>query len=332
MQVHPTDLSVVVQGPIIRAAPGDAAAPTTADVLASVRAHLPGAQLILSTWRGEDLAGLPCDDLVLSNDPGAIAPNPDFRHRLNNVNRQLVSTAAGLRLATRRHALKLRTDTPLLHARFLQIDRAAQQRHLRWRLLSERVLLPKELSLHPAVVPSLYYGSDVFQFGLAEDLRALWSAPLAPEPQTSRAFDVGSPPPLVYNVVEGPCVRMAPEQYYLVSYLQRRGVRAALSYLCDCSLAQTATSLLFMANNFAFVPAEELGVKLPARIAASPMSRLSAESNAWAKTTARLSGTLSARFWLPIELAAVRLKWLHFWIRYTAKPKWRVHRRNPVPA
>lgn len=332
MPIHPNDLSVIVQGPITRPASGNRAAAATADVLASVRKHLPGAQLILSTWRGEELAGLPCDHSILSDDPGAIAPNPDFPHRLNNVNRQLVSTAAGLRLATRRYGLKLRSDTPLLHAGFLEIDRVSARRHPRWRMFGERVLLPKELSLHPAVVPSLFYGSDVFQFGLTEDLRALWSAPLAPEPETSRAFHPGSPPPLVYNVVEGPYVRMAPEQYYITSFLRQRGVHASPSYLSDCGLFQTAISLLFMANNFGFEPAEWLGVKLPARILESPMSRLSAQSAAWAKTIARLSDPVRSWFWLPIEVAAVRLKWLHFWTRYMVKPKWRSLRRTPVPA
>jgi hypothetical protein len=198
--------------------------------------------------------------------------------------------------------------------------------------LRERVLLPKELSLHPAVVPSLFHGSDFFQFGLTEDLRALWGGPLAPEPGTSRAFVPASPPPLVYNVVEGPCLRMSPEQYYLISFLRRCGVRADISYISDCRARQSAISLLSMANNFRFASASELGVSLPARVTASPMSRLSAESDAWARSTARLGGTISSWLWLPIEVAAVRAKWLHFWVRHTMKPKWRALRSSPATA
>jgi hypothetical protein len=314
------EISVVVQGPIVRGADREA---TTSEVLESVRRHLPHAQLILSTWRGEDVSGLAPDELVLSDDPGAVVPNPDFPNRANNVNRQLVSTSQGLKRAMRKYALKLRSDTPLAHAGFAALDRTSAARYRCWRLFREPVLLPRDLSLHPSVVPSLYHAHDCVQFGLTEDLRDLWDSPPAPEPETSRAFCDGARPPLVYNTVEGPCVRLSAEQYYITAFLWRRGIEARLKYVCDCRAAQAARSLLFMANNFAFAGLEAMGIRIPRRILEAPMSRLSAESEAWTRTARRLSHPLGALLFLPMELARVRAKWLHFWVRYELKPRLR---------
>jgi hypothetical protein len=323
------EISVVVQGPIARGAGREA---VTSEVMASIRQHLPQAQLILSTWRGENVSGLAPDELVFTDDPGAVVANPDFPTRSNNVNRQLVSTSNGLKRASRKYALKLRSDTPLAHAGFLGIDRTAARRHPRWRLLREPILLPKDLSLHPAVVPSLYHAHDCVQFGLTEDLRDLWDSPLAPEPETSHAFAGGARPPLVYNNVEGPCVRVSAEQYYITAFLQRRGLEARLSYVCDCRAAQARKSLLFMANNFAFAELDAIGVRIPRRILEAPMSRLSAESRAWDCTARRLSHPFGALLFLPLELARIRAKWLHFWVRYELKPRLRAFRRKPAAA
>lgn len=323
------EVSVVVQGPVIR---GEGREATTAEVLASVRKHLPHSRLILSTWRGEDVSGLVADEVILNDDPGALVPNPDFPARANNVNRQLVSTSQGLQRATRRYALKLRSDTPVGHTGFLGIDRTQARRHPRWRLFREPILLPRELSLHPAVVPSLYHAHDCVQFGLADDLRDLWGSPLAPEPETSHAFAGGARPPLVYNNVEGPCVRMAPEQYYVTAFLQRRGIDARLRYVCDCRAAQARAALLFMVNNFTFAALDHIGIQLPQRIVEAPMSQLSAESQAWERSARRLSHPLGALVFLPLELARIRAKWLHFWVRHELKPKLRALHRGKTTA
>ncbi len=321
--IEPREVSVVVQGPIVKNDPDSTSDVLTQDVVRSVRTHLPGAQIILSTWQGADLDGLEIDECILNEDPGAIAPNPLFPSRLNNVNRQLVSTRNGLARATRKYVVKLRTDSTLSSAKFLAVPRNLVKRSPRWSFFRERVLVPAQGSVHPAVVPSLYHVSDLFQFGLTADLQELWSSPLAPEPETSRAYSPEAPPPLVYNVVEGPCVRAAPEQFYIVSFLQRRGLPARISYAAECGTHQAALSLLALANNFVVASQIDLGVNLPRRITESSIARLCAESRPWAVTARRLSwGPGSIVFLLP-ELLRIKLKWLHFWYRYSLKPRLR---------
>jgi glycosyltransferase involved in cell wall biosynthesis len=319
--VRASEVAVVIQGAVVgRSADWDFPG-VTAEVVRSVREHLPGAEVILSTWKGHATEGFDVDVLVISDDPGAVAPSPAAPNRLNNVNRQLVSTKGGLHRATRKYTLKLRSDTPLAHASFLQTPRDRGARLRRWSFTQERILIARELSLHPAVVPSLYFVGDAWQFGLTSDLRLYWDSPLDPTPADSRR---PQPPPLVYNQTEGVCWQMAPEQYLATAFLERCGVPASLSYLAECGMAQSARSLLFMANNFAFATSEEAGVRIPARISQTPMTRLSlAAATAWPRTVRRLSSRLWWRLVLPVEVMRLRAKWLHFWVRHALKPRLR---------
>src|SRR5258708_318244 len=105
------DFSIVVQGPI-HSSPGcKGERDITIRCLTSIRTFLPGAEIVLSTWQGENTEGLDYDVLVKSEDPGAVAftkaqPPIGF----NNINRQIVSTQAGLAAATCTFALKFRGD------------------------------------------------------------------------------------------------------------------------------------------------------------------------------------------------------------------------------
>ena len=99
--IQPYDISVIVQGPIMGGAER-----LTGRAIESVRRVLPGAEIILSTWHGSDTGALACDALVLSDDPGATnwlrrGDAAALDKKLNNGNRQIVSTRAGLARATR---------------------------------------------------------------------------------------------------------------------------------------------------------------------------------------------------------------------------------------
>ena len=93
MKIKSQDISVVVQGNVDK---------VTVDTLQSVRRFLPKAEIILSTWKAAAYEGLDYDKLVLSKDPGAVTF--DIRlNKLNNINRIIVSSKAGVRHAKRKY-------------------------------------------------------------------------------------------------------------------------------------------------------------------------------------------------------------------------------------
>src|SRR5277367_6682727 len=97
------DISIIVQGPVFKDG-------ITARCLKSLRANLPDAEIILSTWQGSDTTGLEFDRLVENQDPSPIWLLDPFlkRTQINNIIRQMISTVAGLNAATRPYALKFR--------------------------------------------------------------------------------------------------------------------------------------------------------------------------------------------------------------------------------
>jgi hypothetical protein len=142
--------------------------------IALTRKVLPGARIILSTWEGVELPrGLRVDAVVESPDPGGLAPLKLDDRKPNNINRQLVTTQAGLAAVTTPYAAKLRTDCFLEHAGFL--DYYLEQRALDGG--RERLLASSFFTLDPTLFERLpYHISDWFHFGPTELVRAYWSA------------------------------------------------------------------------------------------------------------------------------------------------------------
>ncbi|MGQ9806153.1 MAG: WavE lipopolysaccharide synthesis family protein [Chlorobiales bacterium] len=227
-------ISVVVQGPIHHQDD------LTKRVLKSVRTHLPDAELILSTWNGSDVSGLDCDVLLLNDDPGAINGN-------NNVNRQIVSTRNGLEKASRKYAMKLRTDTLLTGTGFLDVFNLYPERRDDFKVFERKIVIPTIYTRHPlhfsfySGVFHFFHPSDIFQFGLKTDLWSLWNIPL------STTFS-----------------RCVPEQYIWTTCL--KSTIKDFDYLRLPLLNRLKISQISLCNNFIVETPETLCVQLSTRL------------------------------------------------------------------
>src|SRR4051812_39016207 len=108
---QPSEITVVVQGPVLGKPADPVVEQLTRRCLLSVRRELPQAKIILSTWEGANVTGLSYDALVLSKDPGSVWAMVEGVLVPNNVNRQVLSSLAGVRAADTAYVLKLRSDT-----------------------------------------------------------------------------------------------------------------------------------------------------------------------------------------------------------------------------
>lgn len=115
MTIKFSDITVVVQGPVQAYQGRDQQAGITQVCLDSIRTHLPGARIILSTWEGQNCTGLAPDLLLQHPDPGAnvVAYNAQGEAQKLNFNRQIVSTCEGLKRVETPYAVKLRSDNYL---------------------------------------------------------------------------------------------------------------------------------------------------------------------------------------------------------------------------
>lgn len=232
--VDTRDISIVVQGPIIRNVdyyPNG----WTDEVLKRLRRHFPDSEIILSTWRGTDVEGLTFDILVENEDPG---------QTYYNLNRQIISTRNGLEKATRRYAMKWRTDTVLKSNQFLEYFARFPIRDRDYSILRERILLPTARDPRFSRTPFAY--SDYYHFGLIEDLKAIWSIPPAPEEWTFWFSNRPKPKLAIDNS------RYTPEQYIWITFLKSR-MNIECDHSFDCDKRKIELHEKIAANNFILI-------------------------------------------------------------------------------
>lgn len=130
------NISFVVQGQI---------QPETYTFLQALRRNFPEAELVLSTWRGKYD---PCfrritDKMIYCKDPGAVVCSY-YREvaQWNNLNRQLVTTMAGLNAASRPFVAKVRTDFTLENSTLLSFWNRYPKRQSDALLFRHRIIVP----------------------------------------------------------------------------------------------------------------------------------------------------------------------------------------------
>ncbi|MGD8176246.1 WavE lipopolysaccharide synthesis family protein [Marinimicrobium sp. ARAG 43.8] len=250
------DISVVVQGPVQTFENRKQDSGITQKCLESVREHLPGSTLILSTWGDQNLKGLDFDELVINDDPG-----PNIRYfkldgtpRYFNNNRQIVTSRGGLRRVKTLYAVKLRSDNYLTGNRFVELQKEYRLRSSEHKYLQERVVVSNIFTRRYAKgYPVAYHLSDFFYFGLTQDILSIWDLPLyddATDPKQQSEFSEKSGFPI-------DCTQM-----FWISALQKFNPSISLGGLLDTSNGALGDSDICFANNFVIASPEQLGLGL----------------------------------------------------------------------
>lgn len=266
MQVCKSDFSVIIQGPILGKPGQPNEEQLTMQCIQSVRRILPDSEIIISTWEGTDVRHLDYDKVVFCQDPGAITYNDfELKHVYNNNNRQIVSTKNGLDLATKTYAIKLRSDFILQNSNFINLIDNYESSY-KYKFFKKRILVLNISSRDPCKTPLLFAISDLFQVGLTEDLRKLWSIPLQPEPLTTRAFPYKKQflnDPFSFNQYK---MQYSCEQYIWFSFSKINKLDLSLKYFCHIPIKKIGKSIISIVDNFVIYESEALGVIPPKRL------------------------------------------------------------------
>jgi len=174
MNITSSDIDVIIQGPIFKTGartPGN----ETKGVIESYRDALPNARIILSTWNGSDVNGINADEIIFSADPRTIWTQcpPAI-----NLNRQIVSTNAGLEKSSRLYCLKTRTDLPINHDGFIELYKKWANRSRSAKQFKDRIVVMEIFTLSSRRSNYCYQLSDLSQFGLGQDIKELWDIPI----------------------------------------------------------------------------------------------------------------------------------------------------------
>ena len=222
--------------------------------------YFPEAEIVLSTWEGEDLSGLDglYDRLVLNK-----KMEPEYSAHLescpwkapNTYDLQQYSVNRGLKACRTKYAVRWRTDFVLQNGDFLKnyntFNRLFDMYEADCRIFEQRVLIHKTLTVNPHA-PDLAFAqhpADLFHFGLTEDLLRLWDG----RPMPEGVYDffcrgAGQPNPCRF------ASRYIIEQYLWVALLEKAGKAAAVPeyYLATSPRLKELTDRFFVSNFLIF--------------------------------------------------------------------------------
>lgn len=279
-----------MQGPI-----GEAQRAVIVTNVESVRRVLPNCELIVATWTGSDVGLLSgkADRILELDDPGIASLGWDNKC---NIDRQLRSVNAGLRVATRPYAIRMRLDATLEHAGFLDAY---------WSMLTDASLRPASLFKQRVLATSIYFRdaaksnylfhpSDIFQMGLRNDLVDLWKAPLVQSKQ-SKAVQLA----------------LVPEQYIWICYLLSKNVSAEQLDAQRFRYGSMLMSEWSLATNWWVVDGKANGIVLPDRFLTSNLPEKTHYESEWRAFVERASKhpRLLACRWNVLRKFTRKVKW-----------------------
>lgn len=182
--IDDSDITFVVQGPVQQTPGREQIEGITQRCLASIRQLFPSSTIILSTWENQPIEGLDYDVLVESVDPGSNKVFNDGTPLVLNNNRQLKSSNAGLAAVSSRYAVKLRSDNLLsgrafvdTYCKYYDLPRAAKFQYFKQRIITSSAFF---IGSHYGKTVH-FHKSDLFDFGLTEDLLKVWPNKPIPE-------------------------------------------------------------------------------------------------------------------------------------------------------
>lgn len=258
MPVEFRDISVIVQGPIFKSESQDPSGGLTYECLASIRKYLPGAEIILSTWEGENTEGLIADKILYNIDPGPVYKKDKLNILGRNINRQIVSTKCGIRNASKKYCIKFRADAVLTGNGFLKYFKKYNNYDPSWRLFSDRVIISSQFTRNPnSLYPFPYHYSDVFLMGNTDDLTKIWDIDLVTENE-SLEFKNERP---INDMYPESRHRLIAEQYIYTNLLKRFG-NISFKYYNDLNCNNIKMSELILANNFVVLNPSQISMRI----------------------------------------------------------------------
>jgi hypothetical protein len=241
------DISFVVQGPIIVDAEN-----STKEVLNSIRKYFPKSEIILSTWEGQNTSDLEYDRVVFSKLPPALNLYQDHQC---NVNRQIVSTINGIKVATKKYVAKTRTNTIFTGNGILDKYQELETKSVFEKKIFSIHLFTRDqykssiASFHDGF---LHHPSDIFLFGLKYDLYELFSCPMAT---------------IEIMLNKGGLAILVPEQYIWMNLLLRKSkIKNYKNSIVKHNIISCYKSEKLLFDNFKMYDSHNLGLKLEDRL------------------------------------------------------------------
>ena len=255
VNIDTKDISVVVQGGISKN--------YTANCLKSIRKHLPDSEIILSTWEGSNIDELDYDIILFNKKIECNFIHHEGLQLLNNSNRQIISTQNGIKKASRKYILKLRSDNLLLNNNFLKYFDKFPNRNKKYIGFNNRVIVPSVYSREYSDDIKLYlpfHPSDFYFFGLSNDIKDyILNIELLKDNELAGFY-------LKYNNLipsKNFIWKYPTEQHICSRWAQKKFNNIYFDDWSDINYKNYKDSLNILYNNFIFLDLEQSGITNP---------------------------------------------------------------------
>lgn len=262
--IESSKISVVIQGPIDWSIYNETGHGMTQSLCQSIRKLLPESEIIISTWHDQKVDALDFDIVVYSKDPGPQGTWPSFTP--NNVNRQIVSTAAGIKSASREYCLKIRSDIILKGTQFLiEFEKLGNIPAGNKKIFSKPIItnnlssrntkeILKKLPGHP--LP--FHPSDHVSFGLTEDVKTLWDISLQSDNDSYFFIEKSQPSRFRLNELS----KLTPEQFIFTSAISKK-FPVGIKHFADSRHELIDVSEYYMRTHIVSIPDRIFSIDFP---------------------------------------------------------------------
>jgi hypothetical protein len=244
------NISFVVQGPVSHESNHAEDLFSTKEVLTSIRRNFPYSEIVLSTWNGGDITDLDYDKLVLNDDPGGIVvPNIEKPY---NHNRLVLSSTAGIAVATKDFVVKTRTDIFFDNDNILYQLPQVKPIEGSYAIFKSYILSTNYYVRNPLRMNLLFHPSDIVLVGRRDDMKLFFSAP----PVTRQEM-----------VNERKQIKMVAEQYLMLKSIETaHNKHYSVSRVDYTNTTHFMESEKYLFINFNFLSIGDFGARFPERL------------------------------------------------------------------
>jgi hypothetical protein len=196
---------------------------------------------------------------IYTKDPGTLIGYKFFpKDLVNNINRQIASSFAGLSQVTTPYALKIRTDSYMENSSFLDY----YNRYGTNNNTCSRIIAPSFFTVDPRVFEQMtYHLSDWFHFGKTETLIQIWSASLMNSDDASY-YEMHEYQPSSTYFDKQFRARYSPEQHVMIQYANSLGYLIP-KFHNDITKDILAEHDRFIQERFLILNMDQIGLKVP---------------------------------------------------------------------
>ena len=218
--------------------------------IVEIRKIFPQAEIIVSTCQKPEIDIVGADKVIISDDPGFFYYSGHPGGKVNNINRQIVSTLAGLKAAVNDYAFKLRSDFFLKEDDFLRYWDKFSLSENGYTVFEHKLLACCYFSRNPGSEdPFPFHPSDLAFFGKTKDLLKLFDVPLMSEAEA------------YWDRQNVNANRYLPEQYLFINCLRKNGFDIHCDDYKDNSIENVELTEHFFASNFVFLTFEQFNLQ-----------------------------------------------------------------------